>query len=88
MDCSNPMDCSLSGSSVHGILQASILEWVAIPYSKGYSQLWDQTQVSHIAGRFFTELPGIMSEGRPKICILSKIISISHILSVLKFRIW
>ena len=50
----NPMDCSLPGSSVHGILQARILEWVAVPFSRGYSQHRDQTQVSHIAGRFFT----------------------------------
>ena len=35
----NPMDCSLSGSFVHGILQARILEWVAIPFSRGSSQL-------------------------------------------------
>ena len=39
---------------VHGILQARILESVAIPFSRGSSQLRDQTQVSHIAGRFFT----------------------------------
>ena len=39
---------------VHGILQARILEWVAIPFSKGSSQPRDQTQVSCIAGRFFT----------------------------------
>ena len=50
----DPMDCSLSGSSVHGILQARVLEWVAVPFSKGSSQPRDQTQVSHIAGRFFT----------------------------------
>ena len=50
----NPMDCSLSGSSVHGILQARILEWVAIPFSRGTSRLRDWTQVSCIAGRFFT----------------------------------
>ena len=42
------------GSSVHGILQVRILEWVAIPFSRGYSQPRDQTQVSRIAGRFFT----------------------------------
>ena len=41
-------------SSVHGILQARILEWVAIPFSRGSSQPRDRTQVSHIAGRFFT----------------------------------
>ena len=48
------MDCSPSGSSVHGIFQARILEWVAIPFSWGSSQLRDQTWISHIAGRFFT----------------------------------
>ena len=46
--------CSLPGSSVHGILQARILEWVAIPFSRGSSQPRDQTQVCHIAGRRFT----------------------------------
>ena len=44
--------CSLPGSSVHGILQARILEWVA--FSRGSSQLRDWTQASCIAGRFFT----------------------------------
>ena len=39
---------------VHGILQARILEWVAVPFSRGSSQPRDQTQVSHIAGGFFT----------------------------------
>ena len=39
---------------VHGILQARILEWVAFPFSREYSQPRDQTQVSHIAGGFFT----------------------------------
>ena len=34
----NPMDCSLPGSSVHGILQARILEWIAIPFYRGCSQ--------------------------------------------------
>ena len=53
------MDCNPPGSSVHGILQARILEWVAIPSSRGYSQPRDQTPVSCIAGRFFiTEIPG------------------------------
>ena len=45
----NPMDYT-----VHGILQARILEWVAFPFSRGSSQSRDWTQVSHIAGRFFT----------------------------------
>ena len=50
----NPMDCSPPGSSVHGILQARIMEWVAISFSRGLSQPRDQTQVSCIAGRRFT----------------------------------
>ena len=44
----NPMDYT-----VHGILQARILEWVAFPFSRVSSQPRDQTQVSLIAGRFF-----------------------------------
>ena len=47
------MDCSPPGSSVHGILQARILEWVAVPFSRGSSGPRDQTWVSKIAGRFF-----------------------------------
>ena len=50
----NPMDCSLSGPSVHGILQPRTLEWVAMPFSSGSSWPRDQTQVSCIADRFFT----------------------------------
>ena len=49
--------CSPPGSSVQGILQAKILEWVAMPYSRGSSQPKDQTQVSCTAGRFFTTEP-------------------------------
>ena len=47
------MDCSLPGSSVHGVLQARILELVAISFSRGFSWLRDRAQVSHIAGRRF-----------------------------------
>ena len=50
----NPMDCSLPGSSVHGILQVRIVQGVAIPFSRGSSWPRDQTQVSYTAGRFFT----------------------------------
>ena len=49
-----PMDCSLPGSSVHGIFQARILEWVATSFSRGSSWPRDQTRVSRIAGRHFT----------------------------------
>ena len=57
----DPMNCSLLASSVHGILQARILEWVASSFSRGSSWLRDQTQVSHIAGRFVT----IWATGKP-----------------------
>ena len=50
----NPMDCSWPGSSVHGISQARILKWVAIPFFRGSPWPRDRTQVSGIADRFFT----------------------------------
>ena len=50
----DPMDCSLQCSSVHGIFQARVLEWVAISFSRGSSWPRDQTQVSRGAGRQFT----------------------------------
>ena len=50
----DPMDYSLPGSSVHGVLQARVLEWVAISFSRRSSQLRDWTQASHIVGRHFT----------------------------------
>ena len=49
----DPVDCSLPGSSVHGILQARVLEWVTISFSRGSSQPRDRTQVSGIPGRHF-----------------------------------
>ena len=57
------MDCSSPISSVHGILQARILEWVAMPSSRRFSLSRDQTRVSYvsgnscIAGKFFTAEP-------------------------------
>ena len=50
----NSMYCSPPDFSVHGILQAGILEWVAIPFSRGSYWPRDRTQVSCIAGGFFT----------------------------------
>ena len=47
------VDCNLLGFSVHGILQARILEWIAISFSRGSSRPRDQTQVSCIGGRHF-----------------------------------
>ena len=49
----NPVDCSPPGSTVHGILQARILEWVTISFSRGSSWPRDRTQVPHIGGRHF-----------------------------------
>ena len=46
--------CNLLDYTVHGILQARIMVWVAFPFSRRSSQPRDQTQVSHIAGGFFT----------------------------------
>ena len=58
----SPLDCSLPGSSVHGVSQATILQWVAISFSRGSSQPRDRTLLSCVsctAGGFFTaELPG------------------------------
>ena len=48
-----PTLCNSVDYTVHGILQARILEWVAFPFSSGSSQSRDQTQVSHTAARFF-----------------------------------
>ena len=50
----DPMDCSLPGSSVHGIFQAIVLEWIAISFSRGSFRPRDRTQVSRIVDRRFT----------------------------------
>ena len=50
----DPMDCSPTDSSIHGISQARILEWVAISFSRESSCARDRTWVSWITGRFFT----------------------------------
>ena len=57
------------GFSVHGILQARIVEWVAISFSRGSSRPRDQSQVSCIAGRFFYQLS---YEGSPTISVDAK----------------
>ena len=64
-----PMDCSPLSSSVHGISQARILEWVAISFSRGSSWPRDWTHVSCIAGRFFTSKP----PGKPILLLLTNI---------------
>ena len=66
------MDCSLPGSSVHGIFQARILEWVAISFSRGSSQPRDRTQVSCIVGRRFYHLSHLqfssVAQSCPTLC--------------------
>ena len=52
----DPMDCSLPDSSIHGVFQARILEWVVISFSRRSSQPRGWTRVSHIAGRCFTPI--------------------------------
>ena len=59
----DPMGWSPPGSSVHGILQARILEWVAISFSRGSSQSRDRAQVFHIAAdSLLTEPPGMLTK--------------------------
>ena len=50
----DPMDCSLPGSSFHGISKARVPKWVAISFSRGSSRPRDRTRVSRTAGRRFT----------------------------------
>ena len=66
----SPTDCSPIGCSVHGILQARILEWVVMPFPRGSSRPRDQTQVSCVVGRCFTiwatrEVPRVGSNSCP-----------------------
>ena len=63
----DPVDCSLPGSSIHGIFQARILEWVAISFSKGSSRPRDQTRASRIAGRLLT-----IWASRESLCLLDQ----------------
>ena len=65
----NPVDCSPPGSSVHGILQARILEWVAISFSRGSSWPRVQTWVSHIAADALTSEP----QGKPRLWTILQI---------------
>ena len=68
----NPVDCSPPGSSVHGISQARILEWVAITYSRGSSSPWTESVYlvsPALAGIFFTTVP----PGKPQYWLKTKI---------------
>ena len=72
------MDCSPPGSSVHGILQARVLEWVAMTSSRRSSQLKDQMHISCsscIAGRFFTAEP----LGKPNVILTPMVITAPNV---------
>ena len=58
----DPVDCGPPGPSVHGILQARLLEWIVIPFARGSFWPRDQTRVSFTAGRFFT----VWAAGKPR----------------------
>ena len=60
LDSLRPMDCSLPGSSLHGILQARILEWVAISFSRESSRPRDRTRLSSIPGRCFNHVSKVI----------------------------
>ena len=79
----NPMDCSLPGSSVNGILQARILEWVATSSSRGSSWPRDRTPVSCITGRFFTVWATREAQTLPDLVIINSAVMDSLILSLL-----
>ena len=72
----DPMDCSLPGSSLHGILQARVLGWVVISFCRGSSQPRDQTRASCIPGRHFNlwttrEAPGFSKIMLNLLCLCS-----------------
>ena len=80
-----PMDGSQPGYSVHGILQARVLEWLAIPFSRGSSQLRDPIWISHIADRVFSLLsdqPGKPRfDSRSYLCVpMSVLAMLTHLL--------
>ena len=82
----NPMDCSPPHSSVHGISQARILEWVVLPSSRGYFQPKDWTCISCLSRRFFTTEPwlGVVGRGRGIIALFHLV---AHIFISLS-RVW
>ena len=84
----SPMDCSPPGSSVHAILQASILEWVVMPFSRGSSQPRDWTRVPWsrvspaLVGGFFTTVAAWIGRVLPKapsICLMSRLVGETHL---------
>ena len=77
----SPLDCNPLGSSVHGILQARILEWVVISFLREFSWPMDQTCISYFLGRFFT--------GEPSgLLMVSPILSPAHESTILQEIFW
>ena len=68
----NPVDCSLPGSSVHGIFQARVLEWIANSFTRGSSRPRDQTQVSRIVDRHFTVWSYVLTQNKLKLLSTQK----------------
>ena len=82
------MNCSLPNSSVHGILQARMLEWVAFPFSRGSSWPRDRTQVFRNTGRFFTvwaTWEGLV-HGKPGQICSESVSVIFHLLSCIQIN--
>ena len=73
----DPTDCSLPGSSLHGILQTRIMEWIAISFNRESSRYGDQTRVYCIGGRFFNVWAN--REAKSKICIHLCIYRVNHL---------
>ena len=74
-----PTLCDPMINTVYGILQARILEWLAFPFSRGSSQTRDRTQVSHIAGRFFTSSATREAFLRQYLKIITNYTLLSHV---------
>ena len=89
----DPMDCSWSGSSVNGILQARVLEWFALLSSRGSSQPRDQTQIPispTLTSRFFTTSTTLESTCTPpetKVCLKIPVRNKACVFSVLCFHV-
>ena len=90
----NPMDYSLQGSLVHGILQERILQWITIPFSRGSFQPRDGTWISCIARRLFTTKPqgkALPTKSNSQICnfpIHKDILNIPKTTPIVQLRVW
>ena len=79
----NTLDCNPPGSAVHGIFQATVLEWIAISFSRGSSQPRDWTWVSHIVNRCFT-IWATREDLVPLVLCFSSVLFLSNLMHVTK----